>query len=113
MLQASCKLSCSHKYLVIFLTEGLRKYPGVQFIDRECLSDYKVEDSDLIIEKGIPVYIPTFALHYDPNFFPDPFKYDPERFRHKTNINQDGLHYIPFGEGPRHCIGKFNFTLKI
>lgn len=93
----------------IFL-ETLRKYPVLPFIDRQCLSDYKVEGSDLIIEKGTPVYIPMFSLHHNPNFFPEPNKYDPERFREKSNINQNGLYYVPFGDGPRNCIGKLEYV---
>ncbi|CAG9766997.1 unnamed protein product [Ceutorhynchus assimilis] len=92
------------KYLDMCVCESLRKYPVLPFLDRTCSSNYKLDD-DLIIEKGVPVYIPLFGLHYNPELYPDPQKYDPERFEDKTKINVDCLSYIPFGEGPRICIG--------
>lgn len=77
------------------------------FIDRVCKSDYKIEDTDMVIEEGTPVYIPLFAMHYNPTLFPNPNKYDPERFADKNEIHNDGISYLPFGEGPRICIGKY------
>lgn len=57
-----------------------------------------------MIEKGIPVYIPVFGLHYDEKHFPEPEKYIPERFL--ENVNIDKLIHFPFGYGPRMCIGE-------
>ncbi|XP_076250718.1 cytochrome P450 6k1-like isoform X1 [Rhynchophorus ferrugineus] len=93
------------KYLDLIILEGMRKYPVLPFIDRRCNSDYKVPGTDLTIEKGTAIYIPLFGLHYDPKYFPNPEKFDPERFRNKTDLNCDGMYYIPFGAGPRNCIG--------
>ncbi|XP_066150434.1 cytochrome P450 6k1-like [Euwallacea fornicatus] len=93
------------KYLDMCIYETLRKYPTLPFLDRQCSADYKLPNSDLIIEKGTPVYMSTFGLHYNPEYFPEPEKYIPERFEDKSKINSDGLFYVPFGEGPRICIG--------
>ncbi|ERL85833.1 hypothetical protein D910_03248 [Dendroctonus ponderosae] len=76
------------------------------FLDRTCLRDYKVENSDLVIEKGLDVYIQLFALNYNPEFFTQPEKYDPQKFANKSKINNEGLYYVPFGDGPRIFIGK-------
>ncbi|KAF7285757.1 hypothetical protein GWI33_010125 [Rhynchophorus ferrugineus] len=103
------------KYLDMCVSETLRKYPVLPFLDRVCNSNYKLEGTDHVIEKGQSVYISMFGLHYDPKYFPEPHKFLPDRFRDKNSINQDGFYYIPFGEGPRICIGnRFGLmTVKI
>ncbi|KAH1021285.1 hypothetical protein HUJ04_010820 [Dendroctonus ponderosae] len=93
--------------------ETLRKYPVLPFLDRTCLRDYKVENSDLVIEKDLDVYIPMFALHYNPEFFPQPQKYDPQRFADKCKINNEGLYYVPFGDGPRICIVSNGIVVRL
>nr|QTM97437.1 Cytochrome P450 [Sitophilus oryzae] len=95
----------SMKYLNMVISEALRKYPVLPFLDRECTSTYKVEGTDLVLEKGQAIYISAFGMHYDEKYFPDPDKFDPERFSDKNEINKEGFYYTPFGEGPRICIG--------
>ncbi|KAF2879311.1 hypothetical protein ILUMI_26866 [Ignelater luminosus] len=98
------------KYLEMIVYESLRKYPTLPFIDRICIEDYKVPNSDFVIEKGTPVYIPVFGLHYDPKYFPEPEKYDPERFSDENKDSFPEYAFIPFGKGPRSCIGaRFGF----
>lgn len=67
--------------------------------------DYKIPGSDVTIEKGTPIFIPMFGLHYDEKYFPEPNKYDPERFSEENLAKIVPFSYIPFGEGPRNCIG--------
>lgn len=92
-------------YLDMVVSETLRKYPPLPFLDRVTCEDYKVPNSDLVLEKGTPVYISMTGMHYDPEFFPDPMKYDPERFNEENKKNRRGCVYFPFGEGPHICIG--------
>ncbi|XP_050513843.1 cytochrome P450 6k1-like [Diabrotica virgifera virgifera] len=94
-----------NKYLDMVVHETLRKYGVIAFLDREAVTDYRLEGTDLVIEKGMTVYIPVFATMRDPKHFPNPEQFDPERFA-DTNVNSDGLIYFPFGEGPKACIGK-------
>ncbi|XP_018561043.1 cytochrome P450 6k1-like [Anoplophora glabripennis] len=94
------------KYMDMCIYETLRKYPVLPFLDRRCNEDYRIPGTDLIIQEGMPVYIPMMALHYDEKYFPEPEKYDPERFVEKNSHNVNGLYYMPFGEGPRACIGE-------
>jgi cytochrome P450 family 6 len=95
-------------------TETLRKYPVVTFLDRMCSSDYTLPSASgngtVILPKGTGVYIPILALHHDPQYFPDPDKFDPERFTEENKQNRPNYTYLPFGEGPRMCIGKNKCT---
>jgi cytochrome P450 family 6 len=86
-------------------TETLRKYPPLPLLDRVCLQDYKVPGTDLIIEKNTPVFIALLGLHRDPEYYPDPELYDPERFEEENKRLQKPYTYLPFGDGPHNCIG--------
>ncbi|CAH1108301.1 unnamed protein product [Psylliodes chrysocephalus] len=92
-------------YLEMCMNETLRKYPVLPFLDRRCNADYKVPGTDLIIEKGTAVFIPMYGLQMDEKYFPEPFKYKPERFLNKIE-STNGVTYLPFGVGPRICIGE-------
>lgn len=93
------------EFLEMCIKETLRKYPGLPQLNRECTIDYKIPGSDKTIKKGTAVLISIMGLHYDPKYFEEPEKFIPERFRKgKETFNKDA--YIPFGDGPRQCIGK-------
>ncbi|XP_969948.1 cytochrome P450 6a2 [Tribolium castaneum] len=94
------------KYLDQVIEESLRKYPPLPFVTRTCVMDYKVPNTDLVIEKGRRVILPILALHHDPEFWPEPQNFDPERFNDQNRNLRHQFSYIPFGEGPRFCIGK-------
>ncbi|CAH1115780.1 unnamed protein product [Psylliodes chrysocephalus] len=89
-------------YLSQVLNEVMRKYPLLPSLHRVCVKDYKFPDSNVVIEKGTRVIMSIQGWHRDPNLFPDPMKFDPERFADK-NAKHEG--YFPFGDGPRNCIG--------
>lgn len=61
----------------------------------------------MTIEKGTAVVIPTYGLQTDPQYYPDPEKFDPERFSKEEIAKRHPYTYLPFGEGPRNCIGKY------
>nr|XP_003701310.1 PREDICTED: cytochrome P450 6k1-like [Megachile rotundata] len=92
-------------YLDMVISETLRKYPPLAFLDRVTSEDYKVPNSDLVLEKGTPVYIPMMGIHRDPEYYPDPDKYDPLRFTEENKQKRPNFTYFPFGEGPHICIG--------
>ncbi|XP_058462588.1 cytochrome P450 9e2-like [Malaya genurostris] len=96
------------KYLDMVISEGLRMWPPVPAVDRICLKDYQLDSGDglkFIIDKGSYVWIPIQALHRDPNYFPNPDVFDPERFGDMRKGNIKAESYAPFGIGPRNCIG--------
>ncbi|KAK5646912.1 hypothetical protein RI129_005376 [Pyrocoelia pectoralis] len=92
------------KYLSMVVNETLRKYPILPFIERQCVANYQISDESFVVDKGTPIYIPLLGLHYDPVYFPNPNVFDPERFSDGNEKNS--FHYLPFGEGPRKCIGE-------
>ncbi len=95
------------KYMDQFISEALRKWPPASALDRKCLKNYLLEydNKSVVIEKDSTVFFPIIGYHFDPKYFPEPEKFDPERFsdENKGNINLDV--YLPFGIGPRNCIG--------
>ncbi|KAJ3659267.1 hypothetical protein Zmor_010964 [Zophobas morio] len=92
-------------YMENVLHETLRKYPPVALLTRKCNKDYRVPKSDIRLEKGIGVGIPVLALHMDPEYYPNPEKFDPERFSEENKNSRPAFTWLPFGEGPRLCIG--------
>uniref|UniRef100_A0A182S9K1 Cytochrome P450 n=1 Tax=Anopheles maculatus TaxID=74869 RepID=A0A182S9K1_9DIPT len=102
------------KYMDMVVSESLRKWSPAPSTDRICTRDYVVRNEDGVeftIDKGTIVFIPIVGLHYDPQYYPDPEKFDPERF---SESNRDKIQpgtYLPFGIGPRNCIGS-RFALK-
>ncbi|XP_050485248.1 cytochrome P450 6k1-like isoform X5 [Bombus huntii] len=92
-------------YLDMVISETLRKYPPLAFLDRVTLADYKMPNSDLVLEKGTPIFLSMMGSHYDPRYFPNPEKYDPLRFSEEAKRSRPNCVYFPFGEGPHICIG--------
>nr|XP_022910875.1 cytochrome P450 6a2-like [Onthophagus taurus] len=92
------------KYLDQVLQETLRKYPPTPILPRTCTKDYKFEDG-VEIKKGTSVFINIFSMHRDEDYFSDPEKFDPDRFSDENKDKIKPFSYIPFGEGPRICIG--------
>lgn len=90
-------------YLGQVLSESLRLYPSLPgSVRRVCDEDY--ECNGVRILKGMSVSVPTLDVHYDPMLWPEPEKFDPERF---SKANKDRIHplsYFPYGLGPRTCI---------
>lgn len=95
------------KYLESCIDETLRKYPPAPFLIRECTRTYQIPNTDLIIEKGTSLIISSFGLHRDPLIFDEPLEFKPERFLNSSTGDgkATGLFYLPFGDGPRICIG--------
>lgn len=73
---------------------------------RKCTEPYVIRDTNIKLNQGTSVMVPVYAIHHDPNNFADPEKFDPERFYNEENVkNRPPGSYLPFGDGPRYCIG--------
>ncbi|XP_055529183.1 probable cytochrome P450 9f2 [Wyeomyia smithii] len=95
-------------YMDMVVSETLRLWPPAVFSERYCNKDYLYDDgarTRFTIEKGRTLFIPSFALHRDPKYFDRPDQFDPERFNEENRSKINPATYIPFGIGPRNCIG--------
>jgi cytochrome P450 family 6 len=85
-------------------------YPIIPFLERKCCSDYQLStphgNGTITLPAGTGVYIPVLGLHYNPTYFPEPQKFDPDRFTEEKKHSRPNYTYIPFGEGLRMCTGK-------
>jgi cytochrome P450 family 6 len=93
------------KYLDMVVNESLRKYPPIPNSFRRSTKDYKIPDTNLVIPKGTFTVINTFSLHRDSEYYPEPEKFNPERFSDENIKNIVPYTFLPFGEGPRNCLG--------
>lgn len=82
-------------------------FPVIPFVTRECVKDYIIPGTDTVIEKGIEIMIPSFSLQWDEKYYEEPEKFKPERFNEENSAGKNFVNrpYLPFGEGPRNCIG--------
>lgn len=90
------------------MEEGMRLYPPAHAFGRIALAGD--EAAGYRIRKGNTVFFSIYALHRDPRYWPDPERFDPERFAPGREQERPRLAYMPFGAGPRMCIGN-NFAL--
>ncbi|XP_051157765.1 cytochrome P450 6k1-like [Leptopilina boulardi] len=93
-------------YLDMVVSEILRMYPVLPYLDRVAQKNYNIPETNLLIEKGTAIIIPMLGLHGDPQYFPNPDVFDPERFSEENKKSLIPCVYMPFGEGPHICIGQ-------
>nr|CAD7200883.1 unnamed protein product [Timema douglasi] len=97
-------------YLDAVISETLRLYPPAAFVDRSCVKPYVIpasgDNPEVHLKKGDRLWVSVPGLHYDPDYFPEPDKFDPERFNEDNKDNITPFTFVPFGVGPRTCLGK-------
>ncbi len=92
------------EYTERVLAESLRLYPPVGRIGLRPLEDYTVQGTT--IPQGSVVFVSPYVSHRDPRWFPEPERFDPERWTPEAKAAQPRYAYFPFGAGPRLCIGE-------
>lgn len=100
--------ACNHSNLNFFFLESVRKYPTLPFLNRFSTKEYPIGKLGLTIPKGTPVVISLLGLMRDPENFPNPDNFWPDRFS-EDNPKFNPAAYLPFGDGPRACIGRFAY----
>lgn len=83
--------------------EALRLYPPVYFISRRTLREIEIDGHR--VPKGGMILLSPYTLHRRADYFPEPEKFDPERFTPEQEKRRPHHAYIPFGTGPRICLG--------
>ncbi|XP_065369091.1 cytochrome P450 6g1-like [Calliphora vicina] len=108
------------EYLQMVIDETLRLYPVLPILERlyELPANKSKEFNlqpyyDYKLRNEMPVYVSIFGLHYDPKYWPNPTKFDPERFSPARKKLLTPMSYLPFGEGPHMCIGSRLGLLKV
>lgn len=101
----------SFPYLEMVVKETLRKYPILPAMLRKCNKDFKIPRTELVIPSGVNVLIPIYSIHHDPEYYPSPSVFDPERFSPENNESRNPITYLAFGEGPRSKENHFSTEL--
>ncbi|XP_032662725.1 probable cytochrome P450 6a14 isoform X2 [Odontomachus brunneus] len=92
-------------YLHKVIQETLRKYPSIPVLNRICTKNIVLPTTNVYVPEGTLITIPVLGVQRDPSIYPDPDKFDPERFNADQVAARHPYAYLPFGEGPRVCIG--------
>jgi cytochrome P450 len=93
------------------IQEGLRLYPPFWMIDRMAIGDDHV--GDVVIPGGSTVIVYVYGAHHAPGYWESPESFDPERFIKGSEKLRTPFTYLPFGGGPRVCIGNHYAMLQI
>lgn len=93
------------KYTDRVLSESMRLFPPLPILSSRVAIEDDVFD-DVRIIAGMRVVISPYAIHRHPRYWPDPERFDPDRFRHDRQTTRPRFSYLPFGAGPRGCIGE-------
>ena len=91
-------------YITQCVKEALRLCTPVPEIERELAEDAHIDG--YLLPRGTFININLFALHHCPALYPDPFKFDPERFSEENCERRHPHAFVPFSAGPRNCIGQ-------
>jgi len=93
------------RYTEMVILEAMRLYPPVPlFVSRECKETVKI--GGFTFPQGAVVDVPVWHIHRDPALWVDPLKFDPLRHESHLRSQRHQLSFLPFGCGPRNCIGE-------
>jgi cytochrome P450 len=92
------------EYTERVFAESMRLYPPAWAIGRQATNDCKI--GDYVISAGSSILMSQYLMHRDPRYFPEPERFDPERWNPQEKAKRPRFSYFPFGGGPRSCIGE-------
>ncbi|HEY1676787.1 MAG TPA: cytochrome P450 [Candidatus Sulfotelmatobacter sp.] len=92
------------RYLEMVLAESMRLYPPAWAMGRYARNDFRL--GEYLLPAKTTVLTSQFVTHRDERFFPDPLRFDPERFTPEAKAGREKFTYFPFGAGARQCIGE-------
>lgn len=92
------------RYADLVIKESMRLYPAVPTFGREAVKDYEIDG--YTIPAGCAIMISQWVMHRHPKYFENPEVFQPERWENDLEKRLTRGVYIPFGDGPRICIGK-------
>jgi cytochrome P450 len=91
-------------YTRMVLSESIRLYPPAWILGRQAIAPFELGGYSL--PAGATVFVSPWAIHHDARFFPNPHRFDPERWTAAAQATRPRFAYFPFGGGPRVCIGE-------
>lgn len=92
-------------YTTRVFKEALRMYPPLVMIGRRSLAPVQIAGVDFPARSLI--FASPYVLHYSPDVYPDPDRFDPDRFLPEAETKRHKSAFLPFGVGPRVCIGNY------
>ncbi|XP_049800900.1 cytochrome P450 9e2-like [Schistocerca nitens] len=108
--QPSYEQVMASQYLDMVVSESLRMYPSAFVLDRQCVRPYRLPATEhcrgVELRPGDDVWVFVHAIHNDPKYFPQPERFDPQRFSPENRRSINKSTYFPFGSGPRMCIAQ-------
>jgi cytochrome P450 len=92
------------RYTKMVFAEALRMYPPAWVLARYLIKDF--ETGGYVLPAGSIVILSQYLMHHDPRYFPDPSRFDPQRWTSEAKATRPQYSYFPFGGGPRGCLGE-------
>jgi cytochrome P450 len=92
------------KYTEMVLAESMRLYPPAWALGRLAMTECEI--GGYVIPPKSLVLMSQFVMHRDPRYFPEPLRFDPDRWTAEARDSRPQFSYFPFGGGPRRCIGE-------
>ncbi|KYM95130.1 PREDICTED: cytochrome P450 9e2-like [Cyphomyrmex costatus] len=103
-------------YMDQVINESMRVIPTLGFLNKVCTEETDLKGFDGLVchvERGTHILIPISGLQEDPQYWEDPKKFDPDRFGPDRKHSIEKFTFLPFGEGPRICVGMRMAQLQI
>jgi cytochrome P450 len=92
------------RYTKMVFAEAMRMYPPAWILARYLIKDF--ETGGYVLPAGSIVLISQYLMHHDSRYFPDPSRFDPQRWTSELKATRPQYSYFPFGGGPRGCLGE-------